>query len=178
MSNAIAFLRGLNVGGHRVSMNTLRETLEAAGLAGVQTVIASGNVLFEIKRAKPRSLESKIEKALRSELGYEVDTFVRSHDDLVVIESSDVVAEASELGWNLHVAFLKEPATKTVATSFAGLQTPDDLFRVDGREVYWIRNGGISTSSVQQKHLNAALEKRTNTMRNFNTIRKILKKMG
>jgi uncharacterized protein (DUF1697 family) len=46
MTHYVALLRGINVGGHVVRMDRLRALFAEAGLSGVQTFIASGNVLF------------------------------------------------------------------------------------------------------------------------------------
>lgn len=178
MPLSVAFLRGLNIGGHRVSMDSLCSILTEAGVRDVSTVIASGNVLFEMGRGNPAKFEKKIASALKKGLGYDVDTFVRSLEDLVRIAESAILAEAKELEFNLHIMFLKEPATPEMASAFSELETPDDLFRVDGREIYWIRNGRMTDSEMKEKHLRAALGKRTNTSRNQNTILRIVKKFG
>jgi len=46
MPRFTAFLASINVGGNRVAMADLRALLEGAGFAEVETVVASGNVLF------------------------------------------------------------------------------------------------------------------------------------
>jgi uncharacterized protein (DUF1697 family) len=46
MSQYIAFLRAINVGGHTVKMDPLRQLFEALGFSQVETFIASGNVIF------------------------------------------------------------------------------------------------------------------------------------
>ena len=46
MPQYIAFLRGINVGGHRVKMDRLRELFEELSLRDVSTIISSGNVIF------------------------------------------------------------------------------------------------------------------------------------
>src|SRR5260221_10646488 len=44
----IAFLRGINVGGNNlIKMSDLKKQFEDLGFTNVQTVIASGNVIFE-----------------------------------------------------------------------------------------------------------------------------------
>lgn len=51
MTTRIAFIRGINVGGHRkVPMAALRADLEAAGFGDVRTYIQSGNVVYEPPR--------------------------------------------------------------------------------------------------------------------------------
>ena len=47
MPRRIAFLRAINVGGHVVKMDHLRKLLTSFGLENVETVIASGNVVFD-----------------------------------------------------------------------------------------------------------------------------------
>lgn len=69
MSRFIAFLRAINVGGHTVKMNDLRQLFEFLGFSGVETFIASGNVVFETASRNARALERKIEKKLGEVLG-------------------------------------------------------------------------------------------------------------
>lgn len=50
MSVRVAFIRGINVGGHRkVPMAALRADLEAAGFGDVRTYIQSGNVVYRAR---------------------------------------------------------------------------------------------------------------------------------
>jgi uncharacterized protein (DUF1697 family) len=49
MPKYIAFLRAINVGGHIVKMKDLRELFGSLGFTGVETVLASGNVVFETR---------------------------------------------------------------------------------------------------------------------------------
>lgn len=50
MSVRIAFIRGINVGGHhKVPMAALRADLEAAGFGDVRTYIQSGNVVYRTR---------------------------------------------------------------------------------------------------------------------------------
>jgi uncharacterized protein (DUF1697 family) len=52
-----AFLRGINVGGHRkIKMETLRQQFESLELQNVKTLLNSGNVLFETPEADPSAL--------------------------------------------------------------------------------------------------------------------------
>ena len=85
MTRYVAFLRGLNVGGHTVKMDALRKHFEDLGFENVSTFIASGNVIFETKDAKPAALEKKIEQALERALGYEVATFLRTDKEVAQI---------------------------------------------------------------------------------------------
>ena len=85
MPKYIAFLRGINVGGHRVKMDRLRAIFAELGLKDVSTFIASGNVLFTTESGDADGLRERIESQLASQLGYEVPTFLRSPAELAAI---------------------------------------------------------------------------------------------
>ncbi len=72
----IAFLRGINVGGHRVKMERLRELFSELGLTEVRSYIQTGNVFFETTEANRAVLTKEIEQHLFAALGYEVPIFL------------------------------------------------------------------------------------------------------
>ena len=74
MPRYFALLRGINVGGHRIKMDRLRELVEALGFAQVETFIASGNVIFSAHSLDVRGMEERIAGHLEGALGYEVTT--------------------------------------------------------------------------------------------------------
>ena len=78
----IALLRGINVGGHMVKMERLRELFAELGLASVRTYIQTGNVFFETAEGDRDGLTQAIEGHLRSALGYEVPAFLRTIPEL------------------------------------------------------------------------------------------------
>ena len=78
----IAFLRGINVGGHTVKMERLRELFTELGLTAVRTHIQSGNVFFETAETDREALTQRIEQHLRRALGYDVPVFLRTLSEL------------------------------------------------------------------------------------------------
>jgi uncharacterized protein (DUF1697 family) len=74
----IAFLRGINIGGHRVKMEQLRELFSELGLASVRSYIQTGNIFFESAETDRHALARKIEQHLADALGYEVPVFLRT----------------------------------------------------------------------------------------------------
>src|SRR2546423_14142776 len=102
MPQYVAFLCAINVGGHTVKMNDLRRLCAAIGLANVETVIASGNVIFNSPSRSARALEKKIEAQLQANLGYAVATFVRSLPELAAIAHYQPFQDAAP---NLYIAF-------------------------------------------------------------------------
>src|SRR5688572_381051 len=114
MPKYVAFLRAINVGGHIMKMDQLRQLFEALGFSNVETFIASGNVIFDSTSKSTKILERKIESLLQETLGYAVATFVRSTSELVNIaeykpfDDSDLNTDGNAL----YIAFTAdEPST-------------------------------------------------------------------
>jgi uncharacterized protein (DUF1697 family) len=85
----IALLRGINVGGHAVRMERLRELFTELGFTRVRTYIQSGNVFFETEQADRKILTQTIEQHLQQALGYEVPVFLRTIAELEQIVALD-----------------------------------------------------------------------------------------
>jgi uncharacterized protein (DUF1697 family) len=77
-----AFLRGINVGGHNVKMERLRELFTELGLTNVRSYIQTGNVFFETEATDRRLLTIQIEQQLTDKLGYSVPVFLRTVEEL------------------------------------------------------------------------------------------------
>ncbi len=78
----IALLRGINVGGHAVSMERLRGLFTELGLRDVRSFIQTGNVFFESDHPDRSSLERTIHEYLTKHLGYSVPVFLRTVSDM------------------------------------------------------------------------------------------------
>jgi uncharacterized protein (DUF1697 family) len=170
----VAFLRAVNVGGRVVKMDRLRELFESVPLANVATFIASGNVAFESRTADTRSLETKIEKRLRAELGYDVETFVRSATELAQIADYQPFVDL-ESSHTLCVGFLADTPTSSAQKTVVDLRTEVDDFHIHGREIYWRCRTRISQTLVTGPKLARALGMPT-TMRNITTVNRLVAK--
>ena len=177
MTKYIAFLRAINVGGHTVKMDALRGLFEALGLAGVETFIASGNVLFDPVPGDVRVLEKKIEAHLQQALGYPVATFIRSTDELAGVTRYRAFPEAdvSAEGHGLYIGFLAESPAEEAVQKLLACATPVDAFRVHGREVYWLCRTRFSESLFSGPRLEKTLAAQT-TLRNVTTLQKLVAK--
>ena len=51
MAEYVAFLRGINVGGHAVTMEDLKNAFEPCAFKDVKTIATSGNVAFSAAMA-------------------------------------------------------------------------------------------------------------------------------
>ena len=68
MPRYFALLRGINVGGHRIKMDKLREMIEALGFEQVEIFIASGNVILSSASRNIRVMEERIARHLHTAL--------------------------------------------------------------------------------------------------------------
>lgn len=174
MPRFIALLRGINVGGHVVTMDRLRTVFGSLGFAGVETFIASGNVIFETPLENAQALERRIERRLREALGYEVATFLRSPAELAAIASYEPFPAAEPVADrdSLYVAFLRAPPGTTARRKLMAFRTGTDDLHVRGREVYWLCRTKMSESAFS----GALLEKTVAmpaTLRNVTTVRRL-----
>jgi uncharacterized protein (DUF1697 family) len=176
MPKLVAFLRAINVGGHTVSMDTLRRAFEAIGLKDVETFIASGNVVFTAPPGKTAALERKIEGRLHESLGYEVRTFIRTEAEVAAIAGYKPFADAHlRSAQALNVAFLGDPLEPAAVKLLMAMRTSIDDFHVNGREMYWLCRKKQSESTFSNARFEKALGGRA-TFRGVKTIVKLAAK--
>jgi uncharacterized protein (DUF1697 family) len=177
MPKYVAFLRAINVGGHTVKMDYLRQLFVALEFSGVETFIASGNVIFDSTSKDATALERKIEDHLRAALGYEVATFIRSTSELAGIANYRPFREAELNGEGnvLYIAFLGDKPGGVSVDKLRSLTSEVDEFHVHGREVYWLRRRTMGESKFSGALLEKALGMAA-TLRNSTTVKKIAAK--
>ncbi|MBF0680551.1 MAG: DUF1697 domain-containing protein [Devosia sp.] len=173
-----AFLRGINLGKRRMKMAELKSCLEAAGFSDVKTILASGNVRL-VADGPEAQLKAKLEKAIAEQFGFEVGVVLRSEEQLAKMLSENpfgALDPAADL--TRHVLLFDAPLPDGIALESRPRDT--EILRIDAREIYiasYLQANGRYTEHVEEvlKPLYARLGKTTlDTMRNWNTIEKIL----
>jgi uncharacterized protein (DUF1697 family) len=158
-------------------MSRLQTLFEELNFAGVETFIASGNVIFSCQSTHTGTLESRIAEHLATSLGYEVDTFVRTAEEVAEIGRARIFPDDGREGIIIHVGFLPSALSKETDRKLASLRTATDEFRVVNRELYWLYRGHrTSDSKVWTLPELKALRLPTMTMRNLTSIRKLIAK--
>jgi uncharacterized protein (DUF1697 family) len=166
-----AFLKGMNLGRRRLANGELRAAIESLGFEDVQTFRASGNVVFTAGRQRSdASLQRTLEQGLRTTLGYEVPTFIRSGSELRAIVAAEPF-EAGSTGGKLQVALLHDAPAAQARREALALAGEDDRLHLDGRELYWLPAGGVSDSKLDWRALERALG--PTTVRTIGTIEQI-----
>lgn len=178
MPRHIAFLRAINVGGHTVPMARLRALFESLGFAGVETFIASGNVVFEAAARGASALERRIEGALREALGYDVHTFLRTPAEVARIAAHEPFdAETIAGAAALNVLFLGDELDAGGRRKLMALRTDVDDFHVAGREIYWLSRVRQSQSRISNVLIERTLGTRS-TARGISTVRRMAERYG
>ena len=150
MPRVAAFLRAINVGGRRVTNAELADLVTAAGYADVSAYQAAGNLLLNTGGQDTTAVEATIEAALMAGLGYAVETFIRTTDelkDLLALRpfDPDELAAAKSAP---QIGFLREAPTAEVAATTSALATATDRLAVVGRELHWLPLEGVGRSPL------------------------------
>jgi uncharacterized protein (DUF1697 family) len=82
MVSYVALLRGIGPSNPNMRNQKLRSVFEDLGFGNVQTVISSGNVLFESPSENVEELEATVENALLEQLGFSSTTIIKSRKEL------------------------------------------------------------------------------------------------
>ena len=177
MPKYVAFLRGINVGGHNVKMPALREHFESLGFTEVETFIASGNVIFK-SRLKPSTLRKKIEQHLLETLGYAVPTFLRTDAEVAAIANNDIFDEAATTAAGAHCVLLMETTLDAKSTrQVATFKTEIDDFKIVGSEVYWLCQKKQSESTFPKSPFEKTIGMKM-TVRGMNTMKRLAAKLS
>ena len=164
MTRFVALLGGINVGGHRVTMDRLRTEVTALGYTDVATFIASGNVLFT--GPARGNHEARIQEHLAEQLGWPVPTFVRTAAE--VIAAGDLRPFGATRPGHTHmVAFCRAAPSLAVQDR----STDFDRFEVHGRELHWLIAGRLTESTITLTRL--AKQIGPNTTRNITSLERL-----
>jgi len=149
MGRWIGFLRAVNVGKRRVSMEQLRDDVGSLGLEQVWTFVNSGNVAFT--GSGPRAdLERRLEQAFQPSFGFVVETFLRSAQELHALVAAEPFGVVPKTQTHM-VTFLRAPATRTQRGALESLSGEADTIEVAGRDVHWHINGRVMDSALKTK---------------------------
>lgn len=170
----IALLRGINVGGNSlIKMIELKSAFEKSGYTNVVTYINSGNVIFESEEKDLVKITEKLEKNLSKEFAMPLRVIVRSQKELEAIVSNvpDNWKNGSDV--RKYVSFILTSANAKDIAKFIDLREGVDELKVGKEVLYMTTKMEGLTKSGFTKMIGKKFYKDM-TMRNFNTVEKIL----
>jgi uncharacterized protein (DUF1697 family) len=154
-------------------MAELRELVTRLGFGGVQSLLQSGNLVFQSGGRAAAQLERLLEIEAKKRLRLQTDFFVRTGQEWrSVVARNPFPKEAERDPARLVVIFLKDAAN---AGKVKGLQAAirgPEVVRAAGKQLYIVYPDGTGRSRLT----NAIIEKTLGTRgtgRNWNTVLKL-----
>lgn len=164
MSTQIAFLRGINVGGHnKLPMATLRSICEELGFENVRTYIQSGNIIFD-HNGPDKDSTLALESALQNHMGTAITVIMRSPEGLKRILDQNPFPEMHPA--QVGVSLFKTTIPQTALAEFKN--RADEHIFLSQKEIYVYYPQGMGKSKLK---FPPALQK--GTIRNINTLTKL-----
>lgn len=177
MTKYVALLRGIGPGNPNMRNDKLRGVLEELGLKNVQSVISSGNIVFESGFTDTVKLEAMIEAAWPDKLGFTSTTLVRSQQQLEALIKANPFGnlEHSPSSY-LLTTFFKHPTKPNLTLPY---QPEGKTYRFIGMQdntLFSVTNNTV----VKTTDLMTWMEKQFGkeiTSRTWLTVHRILKKL-
>jgi uncharacterized protein (DUF1697 family) len=115
----VALLRGIGPSNPNMHGPKLKAAAESAGFKNVQTLLSSGNVIFESSSKDQAKIEETLEKTWPVRLGFNSMTTVRSQRQLQALVDADPYegAEHSNKKTYLLVTFFKAKPKEMISNS-------------------------------------------------------------
>lgn len=169
MTQKIALLRGVNVGGrNKLPMKELRALLEKTGCENVRTYIQSGNIVFS-----GRATGDVIGAAIEKKFGFRPAVMVMT---LAAFKKAAAncpfKAQADAAPKNVHLYFLQKAPPENAVADLNVVKAASEDFALEGRVMYLLTPDGLMSSKIAEK--TDRILKANATARNWNTVRAIL----
>lgn len=176
MTRYVALLGSINVGGNRLLMADLREALEREEFEDVETVVASGNVLFSHDERPSEGLSDKIAHIVRDRFGIDTFAAVRNKEELRSAIEDNPFREDGEAKY-VHTIFLAEPLDRPAFEAFARTYDGPERLAPGTREFYVDYAVGVGRSMLDPAMKKAKIVKGRATARNVRSLARMLEKM-
>jgi uncharacterized protein (DUF1697 family) len=166
----IALLRGVNVGGRSsLPMASLREVAGDLGYDDVRTYIQSGNLLCRTPKGAA-TVERELQQAIAERCGVTTDVIVRTRAQLAKVVAGNPFLARGADPKHLHVVFTAAKAK--VPLTDLERYAPEEVQAI-GKELYLLLPNGAGRSKLAVD-LGRKAGAGVGTMRNWNTVRKLL----
>jgi|SRR5579884_1899515 len=158
-----AFLRAVNVAGTQLSMGGLKDMLAALGFENAQTLLQSGNAVFETAAQNAVDVETLLERETERRLKVRTEYFVRNEKELArIIEQNPFPREAKDDPARLVLVFLKsKPNAKSVSDLQSRIKGPETV-RAGNRHLYITYPDGQGRSKLTNAVIEKTLDMRGN----------------
>jgi uncharacterized protein (DUF1697 family) len=174
MTTYIALLRGINVGGHqKVTMAALRDMATHLELSNAQTLLQSGNLVFQSVARPAAQLEHLLETEAIKRLALQSAFMVRTAKEWkTIVARNPFLEQAARDPSHLVVMFFKDDPKASDVAALRAVITGPEIVHADGRQAYITYPDGIGDSRLTNTLIERKLGVR-GTARNWNTVLKL-----
>ena len=170
----VALLRGVNVGGNnRLPMSELARLFEAAGAERVETLIQSGNVVFEAGEAEAERIAAEVGARIAAAFRFRAPIVLRDARAWRVMLAANPFVARGLAPAQLHVALLSASAAPELLARLRADRSPPDAFAATATAIYLHLPSGVGRTKLTNSWLDATLGV-TSTLRNLTTATKLL----
>ncbi len=174
MPVTIALLRGINVGGKKkIKMADLRALFADLGMAGSQTLLQSGNVVFQSEQTDHSAIVRQIEQGIEQRFGFHSTVLLRTHAQFRDSVSQHPLAADDADPSKLVIMFLSDNPTLDAMVDLMELHIGPETIHIMGMEAYLYYPDGLGRSKLTNAFIERKL-KVSGTARNWNTVTKLL----
>lgn len=154
MPRFAAFLRGMNLGGRRITNEELVRSFTDLGFARVEAYQAAGNLVFEAP-GRAQALATRLERGLRDALGYEVPTFLRTAAEVVALARAEPFAKRAvgSRSGKVQVALLRDAPNASAAKAARALETEEDWLELEATTLFWWPSRGVGAAELDVRAL-------------------------
>jgi uncharacterized protein (DUF1697 family) len=156
----------------------LREVFESLGFRDVQTVIASGNLVFETDSRDVSALEAQIEEAWPEQLGFRSTTIIRTRKQMQDLVARNPFGHRGDTpATSRQVTFLKHEPAMDLEVPYTANAGDYTIVAFEDRVVCSV----IDLTRSRTPDLMRSLEKmvgREITTRTWKTVHRILRKLS
>jgi len=172
----VAFLRGINVGGHhKVPMSELIKKLSECGCSNNKTLLNTGNVIFNTIQTDIKLLEHTIEEYLWQSFGFSIPVILRTFEEIVALVARNPFATINtNKNTRLYVSFSKETIITDITLPYLSHDNSFTILSIDQNTIVSVLDLSISNTPKWMNDLEK-IGKKTITTRNRNTIVKLTK---
>jgi uncharacterized protein (DUF1697 family) len=170
----IALLRGINVGGNKmIAMSDLRQFIADLGFHNPQTLLQSGNLVFQSLDRNNAELADLLEAETAKRFDMRVNFFLRSPEEWdELISLNPFPREAESDPSHLIVMVTNEAPSEAQIEALQSANEGPEQLRVAGNQIYAYYPIGIGASQIGATPGWNKVASRC-TARNWNTVLKI-----
>lgn len=177
MTRYVAFFASINVGGNRLTMADLRYAFEREEFENVETVVASGNVLFDFDDRPTEGLEDLFGHMMLERFDLNTFAAVRNPEEVrIAVEGNPFTGIGQD--HNVHTVFLErspdQAAFDKMVADYAD-RGPEKI-ALGPRSIYIDYVNGMGESKLTNAFMERRLGSR-GTARNVRSLARILSKM-